>query len=534
MISSYLYRLRRAALKQPWKFILALLFIGVFAVMMAYPTLMAIPNSDGTMSDSFVPRDIAVVRGGLYLILFIMFNFMFYTGLKNGVVGFTTSDVVYHMAGPFTPRFNLIIAASGTMQICLVFAFMISTQTSLIYNAIGVSTADLLSIVIGSFVSALIGYFAGSFFGARYSDDEDEGKRNIVMTVGIVLDVIAVGGFVITLISGNKLLPFSVKGMLAELGDSWFFKAFPGGGWVAMIYDGIMSGSAALTIAGIALVLLSFLTLVIIYSKFNLDYYETAMAYAQKAKEKAEAKRAGIDADTAVMTKRAKVGREKLGNGEGASALTSIHFLMNKRGSKFFFVNPLAVMYRLITAVYIGLMAHGNMNDPRALITSSFMMMILLNAVVYAGGKTVTEFTKHYIYLIPESAKSKLLACIKADIPEMIFDSVICGVLMKLMVGFNVIEAAAFGVMMIVFDLLCEMAALLIMRMLPMLGRYLLMMVRYFGVLFVVSIALIPLIAVALITKQLVFGIAAGTVTGIVMLAVLLPVASVVVDKAEM
>ena len=537
MLRAYLYRVRRSALKHPWKFLLLLLFVGIFVIMMAFPTLMAMPNSDGTMSDSFVPRDIDVVRGGMYLILVVMFNFMFYTGLKNGVVGFSTADVVYHMAGPFSPRFNLILAASGTMQLCLVFSFLISTQTAMIYNAIGVSTVDLLYIVCGSFVSAIIGYFLGSFFGALFSDDEDEGKRNMVMTVGIVLDVIAVGGFAVTALLNNTLLPFSARGALAAFGNSWFIKAFPGGGWVAMIYDGIISNSPVLSVAGIGLVLVSLAVLIIIYTRFDLNYYETAIAYAQKAHDMAEAKRAGIDADTAAMTKRAKVGKEKLGTGEGASALTAIHFLMNKRGSKFFFVNPLAIMYRIITAVYLFFMSQGSMAEDangKGLIVSAFMMMILLNAVVYAGGKTVTEFTKHYIYLIPETPGAKLFACLRADLPEMAFDSVLCALLMRFMVDFTWPEAIAFGGMMIVFDLLCEMSALLIMRLLPMLGKYLLMTVRYLGVMLVCSIAMVPVIAVTSITSMLIFGIIAGAIAGIIMLAVLLPVASVVVARAEM
>lgn len=534
MLSSYLYRVRRSALKHPWKFILVLLFLGVFAIMMAYPTLMSMPNSDGTMSDSFVPRDIEVVRGGIYLILFVMFNFMFYTGLKNGVVGFSTADVVFHMAGPYTPRFNLIIAASGTLQICLVITFFLSTQTAIIYNAVGVNSADLLFMVLGAFFSALLGYFLGSYFGAKYSDDEDEGKRRLVMIVGIVIDVLAVGGFLVTAFVNNTLLPFSVKGILSQVGESAFFRFFPGSGWVAMVYDGLISDNVLMSVAGIALIGIALVVLVVVYSKSDLHYYEAAIAYAQKAHDLAEQKRAGIDADTAAMTKRAKVGKEKLGGGDGASAITAIHFLMNKRGSKFFFVNPLSIMYRVITAVYLMFMANSPADNPYMLIISAFMMMILLNAVVYAGGKTVTEFTKHYIYLIPETSNAKLMACIRADLPEMAFDSVLCGALMYFLVHLSLPESIAFGVMMVVFDMLCEIGALLIMRLLPALGRYLLMMVRYFGVMFIVGIAVMPLVVVTAITSQLVFGIIAAIIAASVMLAVLIPVASVVVDKAEM
>ena len=534
MLNAYLYRVRRAALKRPWKFILALFFLGIFGIMLAYPTLMSMPNSDGSVSDSFVPRNIEVVTGGMYLIILVLFNFMFYTALKNGVIGFSTADVIYHMAGPFTPRFNLIIAASGTLQICLMFTFLISTQTAIIYGAIGVSSIDLICILLGAFVSAVIGYFFGALFCAFYADDEV--KKNRVMTAGIVLDVIAVGGFAASLLaSGASISDLGVKGVVAQFGKSWFIKAFPGGGWVALIYDGVINNSAFLSVAGVVLTLLSVIALVFVYSRLSLDYYDEAIAYAQKAHDMAEAKRAGIDADNAAMTRRAKVGKEKLGRGEGSSAITAIHFLMNKRGSKFFFVNPLSVMYRGITGIYLAFMSQSDSNDnPYSLIFSGFMMMIILNAVLYAGGKTVTEFTKHYVYMIPDTASHKLMACLKADIPEMAFDSVLCGALMYFLCGLELPAAAAFGLMMIVFDLLCEMAALLIMRLLPALGRQLLMMVRYLGVLFVAGLASVPMIAVLFVTRSFVLGILSGAAAGAVLLLILLPVASVVVDRAEM
>ena len=116
----------------------------------------------------------------------------------------------------------------------------------------------------------------------------------------------------------------------------------------------------------------------------------------------------------------------------------------------------------------------------------------------------------------------------------MAFDSLLCGGLVYFLCGFTIPEAAAFALMMIVFDLLCEMSALLIMRLLPALGRQLLMMVRYFGVLFVAGIAVVPMIVVFFILQSMLAAILAGAVTGVILLAVLLPVCSVVVARAEM
>ena len=532
MLNAYLYRVRRSLLKHPWKIILFILFALIFGFMIAYPTLMAMPNSDGSVSSSFVPRDTAVVIGGVYLILVVMFNFMFYTGLKNGVVGFSTADVVYHMAGPFTPRFNLILAASGTMQICFVFAFLLCTQTAIIYSVFGLSSLDLIVLIVGSFISAILGYFTGSYFGAKYSDDD--AKKNRIMTVGIVIDAICVLGFAASfLMTKPDIKALGAKGIFAAVGDSWFIKLFPGGGWITLIYDGIINGAPLFTVIGVVLTALALVLIFIAYSRTQLDYYDVAIEYAQKAHDIAEQRRAGVDSDTAAMTRRAKVGKEKLGGGTGASALTAIHFLMNKRGSKFFFVNPVGIMYRIITVFYLLIMGK-DAERPEMLVVSAFMMMIIMNAVLYAGGKTVTEFTKHYIYLIPETSRSKLFACIRADIPEMAFDSVVCGVLMYAMCHFSIPASAAFALMMLVFDMLCETGALLIMRLLPALGRYLLMVVRNLGVMALVGIACIPVVIMYFVAGTYTAALLAGAGTGAVMLLILLPIAAVVVNRAEM
>lgn len=534
MLNAYLYRVRRSLLKHPWKFILVIFFLAVFVLMMAYPTLMSMPNSDGTMGNSYVPRDIGVVTGGVYFILILMFGFMFFTGVKNGVIGFSTADVVFHMSGPFTPRFNLLLAASGTLQVCLIFAFLLCTQTAIIYQAIGVSTADLLFLVLGSFVSAVFGYFTGSFFGARFSDNDGKKRIVIIVAAAVILAFIAV--FAVNLLIENPdVRSLGLKGIISEFGSSKIIKIFPGAGWLAMIYDGIINGSVVTSVAGGILTVGFVAFVVVFYGHFEIDYYEEAIEYAQKAQDLAEQKRAGVDSDTAAMTKRAKVGKEKMGGGEGASALTAIHFLMNKRGSKFFFVNPVAMMYRVITACYLVFMGRGNLgSESSALLMSAFMMMILLNAVLYAGGKTVMEFTKPFVYLIPEKASRKLLACIRADLPEMCFDAVLCGALMYFLVKFTLIESLAFALMMVAFDLLSETTALLIMRSMPALGKTLLLMIRNLGTFVVAGIACVPIVIVYFITDSMTAGILTGAGAGAILFLIMLPIASVVVEKAEM
>ena len=67
------------------------------------------------------------------------------------------------------------------------------------------------------------------------------------------------------------------------------------------------------------------------------------MASAQKLADLKEAKRAGVDTDTAKVNEKVKVGRETLTKGWGASVFTYRHFLENSRVSKLFFINYLFI-----------------------------------------------------------------------------------------------------------------------------------------------------------------------------------------------
>ncbi|MCQ2516520.1 MAG: putative ABC exporter domain-containing protein [Saccharofermentans sp.] len=531
MLSATLYRFRRSLLKHPWKILIALLFIGMIFFMLLYPTLMAMPNSDGTPSDSIVPRNVEVVTGGLYFIEGVMFTFMCYTGIVGGVGGISLADVNFHLAGPFTKKFNLWLAAIGAFGTCIMIMFMISCQTAVIYSMLGVSTIDLIALWIECLASAFIGYFIGAWFGVKYV--EDDKMKNIckvvlfaVMLVPVVIVVLPI------LMSGEK---FSVANAVASFGQSMLTKFYPVWGWIGVIYDGIINGSIVYSIIGAVLLVATIAGLILLYNKSDLDYYESAMASAQKVADLREAKRAGIDADTARVNNKIKVGKETMGKGEGAFAFAATHLLMNKRASKFSFINPMALLYRIIIVIYMlffmkTIAAEGD--ESLALITS-LMMTLILNAVIYGGGKTVLEFSKPYIYLVPEKSSRKILACMASDIQEMIFDSIVCvGTFFFLIPNVTPAAAVALFFMMMVYDILCEIYALVVLRVCSTLGRYLLMIVRYIGIMIMVSIATIIGSVVMLLTS-LTSAVITITVIGVILVLIMLIPASKVIENAE-
>ena len=298
-----------------------------------------------------------------------------------------------------------------------------------------------------------------------------------------------------------------------------------------MVYNGILVGDMTRVLIGGGLVLFMLIALVIGYLKCDMNYYETAIANAQKVADLKEASKSGVDTDTARLNSKVKVGKETFSSGWGASALGFRHLFENKRATKLFFVNPLAILYRVITAVYMFIMTSGGEeNDPVMYIVMGLMMMTLLNAIVYGGGKTVLEFNRQYIFMIPEKASSKLFHCLLADLPEIAFDSALCAVIIGYFTQGSVMAYVATFIFMVVFDYLCELVALLQIRIMRSLGRVLLIMVRYFIVFALIAITMIPGF---IIGRGIANGLLVSAGFAAIVVVILLACSKNVIDKVE-
>ena len=535
MFSATFYRVRKAAAKKPWMVILIILAVAFSLLMIAVPSMSG--GEDG------IVRNTSLVIGGINLLYVIMFNFIFFTGLKNGVIGFSNADVNFHLAGPFTQRFNLLIAATGVFKLCIILLWVLCCQSSVLHMSIGLSSFDILAVILGSIPVFAIGYFIAAFIGAYFWESETATKRvrNIVLGIDLIYVLLNAFSLYKTYGSVEAITALGAKGIVAYVGTTIYSKIFPVAGWTNLIYSGMITNDAIYIIAGILLLILSVVLVVILYSRTELNYYEAAMEYAQKVADLNEAKKAGIDSDSAKVTRNIKVGKENFAGGWGASAFTMRHLFENKRAARFFFVNPISLLYRGISAVYMLLIGKGlsisiyglEEERPFGTIIAGALMMVLLNAVIYGGGKTVLEFNKPFIFMVPEKGSKKLMACLVSEIPEMLFDSLLCSLIMVAFASLNVAEAITFGIMMTVFDMLFELLALVGIRIFRQLGRVLLVMVRYFFGYIVIMTAVVPIVLVNILTGSLAIGFAAGAAYAAVLCAILLLVSKDLVDHVE-
>lgn len=494
MLDSLLYRMRRSLLKKPANLVLFVLGVALMGVMIYYPTLLA---------DELPAYNPETAIGVMSILSFFMLDIVA-SGMLNGTIsGYTLSDVNFHFAGPYTPKFNKLIGLINTSKTGLLMAFVLCCQAAVLSQVATFRSLDMICLLfVVFFVTVTGGCIANIVSPYSCMDDESDRNKNIITAVFIAVNVIVLLIAFISLIraagSISNIGNLGTAKILAVAGNSLGIKYFPFSGFITTIYAGIVTGNVVTLIVGIVLTIISIAVLAILFNKLNPDYYEAAIASALKINDFVEAKKAGIDTDTARLNNKVKVGKEELNKGWGVNTFMFTKMFEFKRQTKFFFVNPLAMLYRVITLIYLfiifgrgGSSASDMTGDPFMM---SLIMNIALNVIIYSGGKTVLEFNRPYFFLAPYSAARKLFYSIMGEFPCMVFDSFLCIVTTGIFTGFDAYPVTMWVLLfaiMIVFDIMCTMISILGIRMFRSLGRYALMMTRYLSIYLIIILEMV-------------------------------------------
>ncbi|MCQ2482659.1 MAG: putative ABC exporter domain-containing protein [Clostridia bacterium] len=460
MLNSLLYRYRKQFIKKPVNMLLSLVAVVFVIFMILFPTLMQIDSEEAIMYDS------EIVSGLFGILSFVCFFISISAVTKGKITGYSLADVNFHFAGPFSRKFNKIISVIGNIQISLVICFVFCCQSALIYSISGITSVDLVVMLVLIFMSTITGSLLSNIFAPVVADNESL-KRAVSVVIYACVGVFILFGFVeVYKAAGSvsSILSLGLPTIIKLVGNSPISRFFPYSGWFSSVYVGIITHNYLLLIISIVLSVLGIAAVVYFLDRLDIEYYELASETALKVADLVAARKAGVDSDTARINNKVKVGKEIFNRGWGANAFMHKNFFEYKRQTKFFFVNPLSVFYRIFIFVYLMIMSKTN---PDLVFMESLFMNFILNAVIYAGGKSVLEFNRPFFYMIPEKAGVKLWYCILADIPTMIFDSVICLISMLILTDRNMVSVLGwvfYMIMFVTFDLFCEFMAVIIIK----------------------------------------------------------------------
>ena len=487
-MNAYFYRLLITIKRRPIADILAV--VGIFASVSAIRAFDRVPVH-------LMERDTDTVLGIMTLLLIICFDYAFVVGFRSGVLGYHPADMTFQFAAPFKKVFNLFVSFPYGLGSLAVFIWIICTNSPVLNWWISVSKTDMIAFVIEAFFIMILAFMFTSFISARFCDN----RKAIILTVASLFAVhfilfgIIIGGLINEYGSFSAVRAQPLVVILSRCGNSVYADMFPVAGWVGLIYKGILHGSFKLfpivVIAYLAVCVLVFF----LYRNARFDFYETAGLNTGRIIEIIEASKAGVEAVNTGIARTAKVGNEVYKRGWGASAFFHMHLFENLRSSKLFFINKVAMIYRIFALILL-LITDSMLPEDLDLIVIIIGMttMMVLNAIVFGGGKTVMEMGRPYFFMVPEKPTRKLAMCIMSDLPEMIFDAVLCALIVKIVTwqDFTVLPMIAFVLMMTSFDLLSQTVGIICVKLLKQFGKFSMMIARYILIVFLLVAGMIP------------------------------------------
>ncbi|MBP3810266.1 MAG: hypothetical protein ILA15_05990 [Clostridiales bacterium] len=485
---AYLYRLLITVKRRPIADILAV--VGIFSAIITVAKL-------DSITINLIPREQETILGIMSLMLLLCFDYAFVTGFRSGVLGYHPADMTFQFAAPFTRVFNLFVSFPYGVGSLVVFVWLLCVNSPILKWWIGFTTADMTAFVIEAFFIMSVTFMLTSFISGRFADKI---MPKVIAVVALLLaNAVFIVAAIVKLIgrfgSFEAVREQSLVVTLSYAGNLLWSDAFPVAGWVGLIYKGILRGTYTGFPVVIALYAALWVLVVILYRRGKFDFYETAVLNTGRILEIVEASKAGVEAVNTGISRTAVVGKEIYKRGWGSSAFFHMHLFENLRTSKLFFINKVALIYRVFALIVLLITDSLMPEDLDVLVIIVGMTtMMVLNAIVFGGGKTVMEFGRPYFFMVPEKTISKLAMCILADLPEMVFDAVVCTLLIKLVAwnDFTLLPMLALVIMMTAFDLLSQTVGIVCVKVLRQFGKFPMMFARYVLILALLIIGMVP------------------------------------------
>ena len=532
MLSAYLYVAKKNFLKKKINVVFAI--VGVVMVVGMLALTGVFTKMNGT---DFDPE---FLSAGLSILTLLMFDLTF-LNIVSGVIMYTNPDVNFFFAGPFTRKFNLIIPIVSSLKNAALMVFVVSMQSSYLSGIFHFRFIDALIAVIAVFVVCAIGNVISQVITMALHNKKTVKTAlevifagfHVLLAASVILSLKSQAG------SFSAISSLGSAAIVKAIGNSIFLKIIPVGGWLTLIFDGIYLSSMVKLVLGIVLTIATIAITIIIINNFKFDYYEEAIAAAQKMADKMAAKAAGIENMSSVDTSKINVENGSFKGGSGASVFFYKHLLENKRFSKLFFLNKTLVAYKIVAFLYSVMMTKTIATDNGGKIGSivgAMMMLLIFDSLIFAGGKAVLEYNKPYFFLIPEKTYKKLWACIAGNIPEVIISGIAsAAIVCFVQKSFDILTAGTTFALFVVADLVCIFLANIIASLFNYIGKTPAMMLRQFIYLGLVGAAMIPGIVVAAVTKTglpMVLGVSA--VVLFVILIIVSILGSLLIERKEM
>ncbi len=403
-----------------------------------------------TSATSTPPENFTRDKIEFFAIVFALYTYAFFMTAKNGFINgasmFSMADINLMFTAPMKEKNILTFGLFQQLGKSLTLGFFILYQSSLVNNTYGLPISSLFIILIGYGAVVFAGQmFATVIYSLTCSDDKKVTKGKTIFYGIFAL-------FIGILIYKTYTSGMSPENIILASRDKIMY-LFPVSGFVSFAVQGAVEGDVKLLIAGIVIFILLCISFYFIFSKINHDFYEDVLKAAQVSFSAITARKEGKVAETA--PRKVRTGKTGLGKGFGASAITYKHKKENKRSNPLV-ISPVSFVMAGFSLVYCLMFSGENI--------ALFVINVYTMSMTVCIGRWAKEFTYPYIYLIPETNFRKLLYLLKADLPLIAIESIICFIPLVILGSCNIIEGIAMTVARFTFGLLFIGVNLLLQR----------------------------------------------------------------------
>ncbi len=428
----------REFLRKPSRIIFAL-FILFLLGFSFYSSAVSTPHES-------VMRD----KTELYALIFALYTYVFYStarnGFNNGASMFSMADVNLLFTAPLKEKNVLTYGLFQQLGKSLTLGFFILFQSSTVNNIYGVPVSALFIILSGYGAVVFAGQLLASLIYMLTCSDDRKIKIGKTAFYGIFI-----------LFAGILLYNTFTSGMSPEslvfASREKIMYLFPVSGFISFAVEGAIGGEIKSSLIGAVIFIFLCLSFYFIISKVKGDFYEDVLAATELNHSAITARKEGKAAENTPRSIR--VGRTGLGKGFGASAVTFKHKKENKRSNPLL-LNPVSLVMAAFSAIYCLMFSGENI--------ALFVINVYTMSMTVCIGRWAKEFTYPYIYLIPESNFRKLIAILRADLPLLALESVICFIPLVLFGSCSATEGAAMALARFTFGLLFIGVNLLLQR----------------------------------------------------------------------
>jgi hypothetical protein len=379
----------RETVRKPVRLIMYLAVIFLIGVSLAGNAL--------TRRDPAEFKDIHLLGGMFFALVTMFLLFSLNRAFKSGGSLFQMSDVNLLFVSPAAPQKILIYGVIQCLKNAQIAGLFILFQGGVSGRVFGTGFSSLL-LVIGIF--ALCFCLSEIIAILVYSITNGANARRLTAKIAVALIFLPL---VITVFTGFVREGGPVTALL-YICKSPAFQMTPVSGWGAAALVAFLKGhwfTGGLFIALTASVIAGLLVLLF---RLKSDYYEDVLVATESIFEKKRAVAEGNPGMAAAVGQKIRIAKTGL-SGLGARALFGKHLRETFRGSRFGFIDIRTVLYTAAASAF-ALIRRDSPENALLLILQYF---VWLQVFAIAMGPPLREFYAHYIYLLPEPPRTKLI-----------------------------------------------------------------------------------------------------------------------------